>query len=52
MFESTFVCFAKYSFPIAKFMICITFERHDKTYSEIEKKLISISSLGGTKTVK
>ena len=37
MFESAFVCFVKYSFPVAKFMVFITFERRDKTCSNIEK---------------
>ena len=26
MFESTFVCFTKYNFPVAKFMIFIMFD--------------------------
>ena len=37
MFESTLVRFVKYSFPIAKFMVFITFERRDKTCSKFKK---------------
>ena len=37
MFGSNFVSFVKYSFPIAKFMVFITFERRDKTCSKFKK---------------
>ena len=37
MFENTFICFTKYSFPVAKLMIFFMFKRQNKIYSTIEK---------------
>ena len=44
MFDSTFVCFTKYSFPITKFMTFITFKRCDKKDHEavLEKQLSTV----------
>ena len=43
MFERTFVCFTKYSAPVAKFII---FERRGETCSKIEKNwFLSVTAL-------
>ena len=49
MFEIIFVWFVSqnYGFPVAKFMIFITFKRHDKTCSKYKKNLVSLNSLAG-----